>query len=359
MAEKKAKFVDIQVETFLENTVYFNAKSLFIIVDFLGSCHLASEQPGSGVQYGKHKDVYYRLKPSSNERGIIFTFSGPTLLDIKKPNIKSITKEAKEILDDLISNINILTENILKENEQIKEKNETGKVNIVIYIKGHSRGGVVANNIYRWISKNFSEYKVKLEKLVIADPYAGPINRIIKKKNDDFDYVGMFKNIPKSKIVVYTVVEKRFRGPAKSLNSDVIVFTDAEHSATRYIANYVFDSGFEKGLFICHDSNSELQKIYIAVKKDPTKKEQHYIDEWFKRHIQKVTKNNIIRILQGAEKYKNFAYNKIASDGRRLMFYSALSKEPELRNCVQKFLEDNGHESMWKKVEKTLKKINI
>ncbi|MBQ6143609.1 MAG: hypothetical protein IJI84_03915 [Clostridia bacterium] len=364
MADKKAKFVDVQVETFLENAIYFNAKSLLIIVDFLGSCYLASKQPGAGVQYGKYKEVYYRLKPLSDERSIIFTFSGPTLLDIKKPNIKSITKEAKEILNDLISNICILRENILAKNENAlkhEEKEQIKKMNIIIDIKGHSRGGVVANNIYRWFLKNFSKYeiKLKLKKLVIADPYAGPINRIIKKKNDNFDDINVPENIPESKIVVYTVAEKKFRDPAKSLKSNAIILTDSLHGATKYIAHYAFNLGFREGLFIYCDSNSELKKVHTAVNKYPTEKEQEFIDKWVKKHIEKVTRYNIISILQGAGKYKNFAYKKIASDGRRLMFYSSLSKEPLFRNYVQNFLEDNGHKSMWKKVEKILKEINI
>lgn len=357
MADKKAKFVDVQVETFLENAIYFNAKSLLIIVDFLGSCYLASKQPGAGVQYGKYKEVYYRLKPLSDERSIIFTFSGPTLLDIKKPNIKSITKEAKEILNDLISNICILRENILAKNENAlkhEEKEQIKKMNIIIDIKGHSRGGIIANNIYRWFLKNFSKYeiKLKLKKLVMADPYAGPINRIIKKKNDNFDDINVPENIPESKIVVYTVANKKFRDPAKSLKSNAIILTDSLHGATKYIAHYAFNLGFREGLFIYCDSNSELKKVHAAVNQYPTEKEQEFIDKWVKKHIEKVTRYNIISILQGAGKYKNFAYKKISSDGRRVLFYSALAKE--FPNEVKEFLEAADHKSMWAKVEKTL-----
>ena len=357
MADKKAKFVDIQIETFLENTFYFKADSLLITVDFLGSCYVVSKQPGVGRQYGKYKEVYYRFKQSSDKRSIIFTFSGPTLFDIKKPNIKSITKEAKEILNDLISNICILRENILAKNENAlkhEEKEQIRKMNIIIDIKGHSRGGVVANNIYRWFLKNFSKYeiKLKLKKLVIADPYAGPINRIIKKKNDNFDDINVPENIPENKVVVYTVANKEFHDPAKSLKSGIVVLTDSAHGATRYIANYMFNSNYEKGLFICCDSNSELKKIHTAVNRYPTEKEQMFIEKWLKNHIEKIDAKNISDILEGVGRYKNFAYKKISSDGRRVLFYSALAKE--LPNEVKEFLEAVDHKSMWAKVEKTL-----
>lgn len=342
----EAKFINIKIENFFENAVLFKkCSNIHIMVNFLGSCHLASKHIGAGTQYGKYKEIYFNLKPINDEYAIILTFSGPTMFDIKKPNIKSITKEAKEILDDLISNINLLIEN----------KSENKEMQVYLDIKGHSRGGIIAENIHKWLSLKSSNLKIKLNKLIIADPYAGPVNRIIKKRNSNFDYLNKdVKSVPESKIVVYTVAERRFRDPSKSLNSDVIVFTDVTHDKTKYIAEYIFyENKYNEGVYICADPMAKLNKIYIAVNKNPTDKEQDFINKWFSENIKLVGDRNIESILNGRENFKNFAYNKISSDGRRLLFYSALAKKCD-QERVREFLENSGHKSMWKKVAKTL-----
>ncbi len=342
----RAKFINIKIENFFENAVLFKkCSNIHIMVNFLGSCHPASKHIEAGTQYGKYKEVYFNLKSVNGKYAIVLTFSGPTKFDIKKPNIKSITKEAKEILDDLISNINLLIE---------ENKGQDKKMQVYLDIKGHSRGGIIAENIYEWFSLNSSNLKIKLGKLIIADPYAGPVNRIIKKGNDNFDYLNKnIKSVPESKIVVYTVAERRFRDPAKSLNSDVIVFTDVTHDRTKYIAEYIFYESEYKGVYICADPMTELNKMYVAVNKNPTDKEQSFINKWFSKNIKPVDDKNIESILNGRENFKNFAYNKISSDGRRLLFYSALAKKCN-QKCVKEFLENSGHKSMWKKVAKTL-----
>lgn len=331
--QKKPKFINAKIENFLSN-----GDSINIIVNFLGSCHSASKCYGAGAQYGQYKEVYHICKLQSGKHILALTFSGPTLFDLKKPNIASITKEAKKILSDLIPNIHLLSGSMSK------------KIDISVEVKGHSRGGIVANNIHKWLSANTNEFKINLGRLSLADPYAGPVNRRIKKANDNFDDKKI--PIPENKIVVYTVREKRFRDPAKSLESDVIVFTDVTHDRTKWIAEYVFNINSNKGIYIYADPEQQLNKIYTAVNKQPTEKEQVFINKLNEKKLEQINNSNIEKILNGNEKYKNFAYKKISSDGRRTLFYSALASE--FKDKVINFLEKNGYKSLSKKIKKLI-----
>lgn len=334
-----AKFISVKIENFLERTNTVN-----IEINFLGSSHPASKHPGAGEQYGNHLNVYYNCKLQGDKHTLMLTFSGPTALDIKKPNIKSITQEAKEILNDLIPNISLL------------------KKNIVIDIQGHSRGGIVANNIHDWLSSINLGNSIRLGKLNIADPYAGPINRLVNEKNNNFDKISNNTFVPTNKVVVYTVAEKRFGTPAQSLKSDIIVFTDVSHDKTKYIAKHIFDSNtYKDGLYICADPNGELKKMYNSVDNNPTEKEQMHINKWLKQHIEPINKTNMYHIFSGAGNFRKFSYNKISSDGRRELFYTALAQfeNGQYQTQIKNFLEGNNHKIMWKKVEKNLKKLGI
>ncbi len=337
--QTNAHFVSVKIENFLER-----ADIVYIKINFLGSCHSAAKHPGAGEPYGSSQNVYYNCILQGSNHNLTLTFSGPTKFDIKKPNIKSITEEAKNILSDLIPNISLL------------------KKNIVINILGHSRGGVVANTIHKWLSSIDLGKSVQLGRLSVADPYAGPINRRINNEHDNFDNSDSSNeplNIPTKKLAVYTVAEKRFRDPAQSLKSDTLVFTDTSHDKTQFIAEYVFNNlnKYNDKLYICADPNNELKKIYTVVNRRPTGAEQKYIDLWLERHIEPDDEKNIDNILNGKGIYKNFSFQKISSDGRRELLYTAFSKLDNGKNKeqVKEYLEKNAHsKSMWKKVEKHL-----
>lgn len=340
--EKKASETNSTkfIGTLLKNRIEM-AKSVKINVNFLGSGHPASKHPGSGKQYGAYKHVYINYTVAGNVCNIDLTFSGPTKLDIKKPNIKSITKEAKEILGGMVPDIRALERNIK------------------ISIFGHSRGGIVADKIHNWISNNHFGEGVILENLSIADPYAGPVNRRIHKKFNNFDIsdskesndknqISVSKNIPANKVVVYTVAEKRFRTPSKSLQSNVIVFSDVSHDKTKYISQYIVDNSmlYPKGIYICADAEDKFKDVVHNNPED--------IDLWMFNHIDIIDKNNINKILEGGnggqnKNYKNFAYKKISSDGRRELFYKGLAIVDQ--GEVEKFLEKNKHTNMLKKIK--------
>ncbi len=344
----KANFVNEDIEKFTNKIITSQHNPLNITINFLGSCHSAAKHPEAGSQYGKYTEVYYNLKSNT----LYLTFSGPTKFDIKKPNIKSITQEAKTILNDLIPNISLLEKNI------------------VVNIQGHSRGGIVAHNIHDWLSSIHLGNAVRLGKLSIADPYAGPVNRRINKENDNFDkssqsnHLNKPLNIPTNKIAVYTVSEKRFRDPAQSLNSDTIVFTDTSHDKTQFVAEYIFNNSNEYNgkLYICADANNEIKKMYAAVDRRPTEAEQKYISMWFKKHIEPIDEKNIDNILKGTGIYKNFSYQKISSDGRRELLYTAIaiSNHGKYQELAKEYLEHTGRsKSMWKKVKNNLIRLGI
>ena len=331
----EAKFVSV----LLKNKVELSS-SVEININFLGSCHAASKHPGAGTQYGGYRHIYYNFSLNGDVCVVNFTFSGPTKLDVKKPTIKSITEEATAVLKDLVHNVNLL------------------KKTMVINIQGHSRGGVVADTIHKRISSPQWRTAVRVGKLSIADPYAGPLNRLVHKNMNNFNknMDNFNKNsasdtpsidIPTDNIAVYTVAEKRFRTPANSLKkSRIVVFTDVTHDKTKYIAEYVFKHSNEtpfsqtnQKIYICADSEKNLKSL---VSGDPKK-----VEEWMKKNITPVDEKNIDDILQGKRPYEHFAYKNISSDGRRELFYAGVGMVDKTK--VLDFLEKNKHTSMHKK----------
>lgn len=319
--QNEAKFVDNVLKYIIKSS-----HSVEININFLGSGHPASKHVGSGKQYGKYKEVYINYNLYGDLGKINLTFSGPTTLDIKKPTVASITEVARKILKDLIDNICRLPVN-----------------KITINILGHSRGGIIAQKIYNWLSKQKFDKSVVLNNLSLADPYAGPINRKFHKKMDNLDK-NKTNNIPNHKLVVYTVAEKRFRDPAKSLQSGRICFTDVSHDKTKYIAKYILEntSHYTNSLYICADPNNELTNI---VHNEPEK-----LGRWAHDNIKAINKNNIIIILNGLGIYKNFAYNKISSSKRRWLLYKTLAKAYPAE--VKGFLEKNNYRTMLKNIIK-------
>ncbi len=338
-AKKERPVAEPKFLTYILSKRIQSALFVEININFLGSCHVASKHSGAGERYGKYNHIYYNYSSRDNANTFIlnFTFSGPTKLDVLKPNIKSITKEAQDVLTDLITNISLL------------------KKNIIINIEGHSRGGIVANNIYKWLLLIPLENSIRIGKFSIADPYAGPVNRRVYEETNDFDrsLIPVHMSIPANKVVVYSVNERRFRTPAKSLESDIVVFTDVSHDKTKYIAEYIFKNihDYERAVYIYPDPNNEIKMIMdIIVKKNPTPKEQVVIDEWIRKRLEKVCFKNMKDILEGKGKYKNFAYNRISTDGRRAMLYKSFAGVDEAQ--VKNFLNNNKHNGMYKKIQK-------
>lgn len=333
-SSNEAKFVSVLLKNKMELS-----NSVEVNINFLGSCHAASKHPGAGAQYGEYRHIYYNFSLNGDVCVLNFTFSGPTQLDVKKPNIKSITKEAKTVLNDLVFNVSLL------------------KKTMVINIQGHSRGGVVADAIHKWIPSAHWGTIARVGKLSIADPYAGPINRRVHKSMDDFNKSSASDtpniDIHTNNIAVYTVAEKRFRTPANSLKkSSIVVFTDVTHDKTKYIAGYVFKHSKEspfsqtnQKIYICPDSENKLRTL---VSGDPNKAE-----EWMKKSITPVDEKNIEDILQGKKPYEHFAYKNISSDGRRELFYAGIGMVDKTK--VLDFLEKNKHTSMHKKVSAFLR----
>lgn len=323
-----------------------------IKIYFLGSNNPASKHYGAGKQYKNYKEVYYKF--GTDKKTLYLTFSGPTKLDIAKPNIKSIKKEAKDILSELLS----------KEKEQDNE--------ISIDILGHSRGGVIANSICTWLlSKPSSIHrKFRLNIVNIADPYAGPLNRRLKNENNDFDKTNDYK-IPLNTVVVYTCKENRFRDPAQSLKSKTIVLTDVSHDRTKLISEYIFNYSNEyilkpKNLYVFADPNGKLNEIFVSLKKsnyqndDLQKKLEQCISSNLKENLldnTKITQNKdtLNNILNGKQDYINFSYQNISSNGRRELFYTALALIDD--SIVKKYLTYNKHTNMWTTIEKHLKKL--
>ncbi len=186
-----------------------------ININFLGSTYVAKKEPGAGNPYSGNENIYVKQTSKNEKAEINLTFSGPNILDIGTLSIKNITNSAKKILKDIISVMIDL------------------KIEITVAIRGHSRGGIIAKNIYDFLKKKFGN-RIKLEEVIYADPYAGPINRL-KKLVDNFEIDQKLSN----DMVIYSLVEKMFASPSLILNAEVVIFSNTTHSSARYVLEYV------------------------------------------------------------------------------------------------------------------------
>ena len=226
----------------LKSTNNQSEESHSINVYFLGSCHYASKHPNAGTSFKGNKHVYYKTENegTSNFKAYL-TFSGPTALDIKKPTIKSMTQLGIEVLKKFI------------------DKNKTSK--ITVNIKGHSRGAIIAKNVYGELKRNYNSNKnIEFGTLSLFDPYAGPLNGY-KKTYDNID-------IDDADIaVVYSLTEGLYASPSKVENAKIVIFTDCEHDKTKYIGRAI-PTLKEKGTYYFDGNQNDLREITVKLKNE-------------------------------------------------------------------------------------------
>ncbi|MDR1240411.1 MAG: hypothetical protein LBK29_00825 [Oscillospiraceae bacterium] len=267
-----------------------------INVSILGSRNSASLVNKKATPYKHDKEIFYYLSGKTYH----FYFSGPNLIDVgTQLSINRITEKAKTIL----------CENI----EKLKSKKDT---TISINIKGHSRGATVASNLWNLIKNKYkNDEKVKMNSLVKADEYAGPINNYIKK-NDERTY-----NESENIICVISLKSRRgFKTPTRSLGSKIVIFTDKDHNATYVISNaayHQFKNGtLTEGVYFCSESPprfSRNAKDRAALIKQQTEIHQFKKEAKFEK-------------INDANKEEVFErYAPIADKGRRTdLFFSVL-----------------------------------
>lgn len=310
-----------------KNTDNKPQKPFIMNVYFLGSCHYAYKHPNAGQSYLNNKHVYKNESVDGSE--VYFTFSGPTALDIKKPTIKSMTQLGIETLKSFI--------------EKKLEYDDTLK--IIINIKGHSRGAIIAKNVYEKLKKDYNSSKnVELKILSLLDPYAGPLNGY-KKSYDDI-------NINNADIaVVYSLTEGLYASPSKVENAKIVIFTDCEHDKTKYIGRAIPDLEIGK-VYWFKGYQDELRNNTVKLKNiNISEKEIKYIyqkiDNYVKNNIEIIDSKNCMEVLK--------RFSDIKSYRRRDIF---LKKIYNIKGC-DKIVEEYLLNTNQKRLLKNLKANKI
>lgn len=263
---------------------------LILSISFLGSGHKAKDSPNSGIPT-KNPNIYFLDKKNRKS----YTVSGPTTLNTlaEKRSIARSTKDSFTFFEGVI-------EELLKTYIVIKVK-----------IKGHSRGGVIAKNVYEKLKKSFSSNpKVDFLPPIYLDPYAGPLSRLLGS---------LRKTEENNAVVVYTVNEWRFRSPMEVEKAKIVIFTKVAHDRCQFLKPpkgviqgtfYFCDNGNEDGILrnykinernfynkflninkiktvanIDYSALESLQKAYKAM----TNERRDYV----LKHMKKVDKSNI------------------------------------------------------------------
>ena len=198
---------------------------LILSMSFLGSGHEAKDTPNSGVPT-KNPNIYFLDKGNRKS----YTISGPSALNtpLEKRSISQSTKNSFIFFKDIISEL-------LKSYIVIKVK-----------IKGHSRGGIIAKNVYENLKKYFSfTPKVDFIPPIYLDPYAGPLSRLLS---------AFRKTKEKDAVVVYTVNEWRFRSPMEVKQANIVIFTKVAHDRCQFIKP---PNGCTAGTFYFCDNDNE------------------------------------------------------------------------------------------------------
>ena len=228
---------------------------------FLASIHKAKYYSIKGKPYNGDKDVYYSSwRPQKNQKNtenqeklhiqksqgepiikIRFVFSGPSGMDIIK-SAASITKKALNIMPDYIDNIL---------NLGFAEKD------LKIEIAGHSRGGMIAQNVFEVLAEMYPDVVFSIAKY---DEYGGPFNRLIKK-NDAHDL--RKKVIGGNSVVVISLCPAvPFRSIAKNKNPKTLIFTASSHGSCMAVGKAflnIYKGSDRYGVFT-HTSNLYYQK---------------------------------------------------------------------------------------------------
>lgn len=307
-------------------------ESLSINVYFLGSCHYAYKHPNAGKPFNNNKHVYFKeeKKNLNKEDGnfeVYFTFSGPTALDIKKPTIKSMTRLGIEVLKRFI--------------DEKVEAYKTSK--ITVNIKGHSRGAIIAKNVYGELKQSYKLNKnIEFGTLSLFDPYAGPLNGY-KKTYDNID-------IDDADIaVVYSLTEGLYASPSKVKNAKIVIFTDCEHDKTKYIGRAI-PTLTEKGTYYFDGNQEELRAITVGLKEEPEDPNQSYeeyikdvykkIDNHLKGKIKLINPENCWKVLE--------RFSNIKSYRRKETFYGIIAKIEGCQDIVESYLKQKKQNRLLK-----------
>lgn len=310
-------------------------------VNFLGSCHPAKKHPNSGVPYKNEKEVYIN-DMTNTKKSIYMTFSGPNMLDVGNLTIKSITKIGKKVLPEIL--------------EDLKESNKAEHVEVTV--KGHSRGALCAKEIYGYLKNIYrNDEVIKINRLSLFDPYAGPINRFnslykdIEFSDINSDSTNNHKNSnkntkdPNTKLgVVYSLSEKRFKSPPNINNADVIIFTDVEHDKTKYVGRII--PKLLNGVYVFLGTQKELRAITIKLKTASNSRE---VDEIYKKidnYVKKYTKPLDAKIC----KLVLELFSKIGSSKREYIFYKTVMGIEGCEEAVTEYLSKYKKTNLIKKL---------
>lgn len=291
----------------------FSVNTIEIKVNFLGSGHYAYKTANAGKSYDGTKHIYEKdeIIASDHKWEVQFTFSGPTALDIKEPTIKSVAAKGKKTLEDFL---NIIL------------KRKIPSKNISIHINGHSRGAIIAKNVYDYLKSKFSS-QIKFGKLELADPYAGPLNRL-RKSVDEFQANGS--------VVIYSLKEQLYRSPSQVLNAEIIIFTNTSHDKTYFLLSYLNNHPeLKAGVYTMFDGGAyyrQCQKIKNCKTAVEEEKERKTLDQIIKAQLKQIVNE------KDCETALNIFWKARITSRRSELFYERLAKiSPE---CKTKVLDD-------------------
>lgn len=238
---------------------------------FLGSGHEAKYYSIKGKPYNGDENVYYRSwRPQQNQENtenqenqvepiikIRFVFTGPSGMDIIK-SAASITKKALKIIPDYIDN------SILKCGFNVQD--------LKFEIAGHSRGAMIAQDVYEELNKKYPDAVFSIAKY---DEYGGPFH-ILKKKNNvrdlstkpDENNAQGTESSDDTNLLDYSLVvismdpTVPFRSIAKNKNPKTIIFTTCSHGSCMAVGKAflkIYKGSDRYGVFI-HISKLYYQK---------------------------------------------------------------------------------------------------
>ncbi|BED91886.1 MAG: hypothetical protein CfP315_0429 [Candidatus Improbicoccus pseudotrichonymphae] len=248
------------------------------------------------------------------------------LLNLGEYSMDRIVKMASEIIKKKIKNL-------------LSEK----KYKLVtLYIKGHSRGGVISNEFSKKIfkdgdlKKNIQKEKLKVE-LTLFDPVPGPFESF--KKN-----VSFFKeeNQPDSSVIIYPIntLSRAFRNQFL-------------YNAKTYILVCSIEDSFKTGKLNVHSSglNTYERRNGKMKKKQYTYEEEEYTIGKLKELPEGIyySEKFILKKIENINEAKNFLkkYGRKMASSRALFFRDIVMlkcKEyhEEILNKARKFPDENG-----------------
>ena len=246
---------------------------MFILIYFLGTGDTYSRY-GAKAHSSKFKNIGIERGQSENDWDYIYYFNGPGIFNTLDWTTKKSYEAATKILPPAIKGM--LQTN---PNEKIR-----------IYVRGHSRGGTVSVQFYRYLSQQFGTNQNIELILKNSDSYYGPTakkeNALIRlKKSDNHS----------NKIMVAYAVQTFFKcTPQQIVGADVVIIVNVGHNIS------------DRAL---HRDNTPTENgLYLGETRD----KDHY-------NFIKITQNNI-------KVYFDFIYKygKVTQTNRWRLFTSIL-----------------------------------